>query len=128
MEKIIRTNSAVTALNAEFKRGTFFACGTEDGVIRVYDISSEAIISSVKASVSVIAQIILIQSMYDSGGGDDFLLLAASVDDDDLICYAKKTNQTDVFSTMGKLQVGSDHHNITSISLIGGESAMSCCW
>lgn len=78
------------------------ACGTEEGIIRVYDTRAETVIKIIKASLKSIKSILLLQS---TAAADSYDMLIGSADDDDLVAYSKHNNSNDVFSTLSKLRV-----------------------
>lgn len=106
LEKIIKTSSSyITTLNASFSNKNILICGMQDGNIRIYDVRTDNILTNLKASLSPLMNIIILekeQHVNVRESGPAYIMLAGSESDDDLVSFSNDSDKTDIISTNSK--------------------------
>ncbi|EAR87562.2 hypothetical protein TTHERM_00069700 (macronuclear) [Tetrahymena thermophila SB210] len=108
-EKIIKTCSNISSINTQFSSNNMLACGTDEGIIRIYDIDDENVIKIIKVSLSQIQNLLLVEHPAQNYQNINYILIVGSQSDDDLVTFSKISNSNDIISTNSKYRISKEY-------------------
>ncbi|KAL4466093.1 hypothetical protein ABPG74_004330 [Tetrahymena malaccensis] len=108
-EKIIKTCSNISSINTQFSSNNMLACGTDEGIIRIYDIDDENVIKIIKVSLSQIQNLLLVEHPTQNYQSVNYILIVGSQSDDDLVTFSKASNSNDIISTNSKYKISKEY-------------------
>ncbi|KAL4485771.1 hypothetical protein ABPG72_012311 [Tetrahymena utriculariae] len=108
-EKIIKTCSNISSINTQFFSNNMLACGTDEGIIRIYNIDDENVIKIIKVSLSQIQNLLLVEHPTQNYQNINYILIVGSQSDDDLVTFSKISNSNDIISTNSKYRISKEY-------------------